>query len=53
MVADHTKLGRRTFAQIAPFGVAHTLITDRHADPDVVRQFERAGLRVIVAQPGA
>ena len=53
VVADHSKLGRRTFAQIAPFGVAHTLITDGGADADVVKHFERAGLRVIVADSDA
>ena len=52
VVADHSKLGRKTFACIAPLEVAHTLVTDRQADPEVVRELERAGLRVIVAQPG-
>ena len=53
VVADHTKLGRKTFAQIAPLEVAHTLITDSSADPELIRQFERAGLRVIVARGDA
>jgi DeoR family transcriptional regulator, aga operon transcriptional repressor len=51
VVADHTKLGRKTFAQIAPLEVAHTLVTDASADPELIRQFERVGLRVMVA-PG-
>ncbi len=49
VVADHSKLGRKTFARIAPIEVAHTLITDRDADPALVRELERAGVRVIIA----
>jgi len=30
-----------------------TLITDSSADPELIRQFERAGLRVIVARGDA
>lgn len=50
VVADHSKLGRRTFARIAPLEVAHTLITDRNADPALVRDLERSGLRVVIAR---
>ncbi len=49
VVADHTKLGRQTFARIAPIDVVHTLITDDKADPAVVAEFERAGIRVLLA----
>jgi DeoR family transcriptional regulator of aga operon len=49
VVADHTKLGRKTFAQIAPLAFAHTLITDIGARSETVQEIERAGLRVIVA----
>ena len=53
VVADHTELGRKTFAQIAQLEVAHTLITDSGADPELIRHFERVGLRVIVARGDA
>jgi DeoR family transcriptional regulator, aga operon transcriptional repressor len=53
VVADHTKLGRKTFAQIAPLEVAHTVVTDSSADPELIRQFERVGLRVMVARGDA
>ncbi len=49
VVADHTKLGRKTFARIAPLDVVHTLITDEKADTTVVRELERAGIRVVLA----
>lgn len=32
VVADHSKLGQVSRAQVAPIGAVHTLITDRHAD---------------------
>jgi DeoR family transcriptional regulator, aga operon transcriptional repressor len=51
VVADHTKLGRKTFARIAPLEAAHTLITDRQADLAVVGEMERSGLRVVIAPP--
>lgn len=50
VVADHMKLGRKTFAQIAALEAAHVLITDARADPEMIQEFERAGLRVITAQ---
>lgn len=50
VVADHTKLGRKTFAQIAALEAAHVLITDAGADPEMIREIERAGLRVITAE---
>ncbi len=49
VVADHTKLGRKTFAQIAAVDVVHTLITDTGADPRMVSDLERVGMRVILA----
>lgn len=49
VVADHTKLGRKTFAQIAPLEAAHTLITDAGADLEMVQEIERAGVNVIIA----
>ncbi len=49
VVADHTKLGRKTFARIAPLEAAHVLVTDDQADPATVRELERAGVRVVIS----
>jgi DeoR family transcriptional regulator, aga operon transcriptional repressor len=49
VVADHTKLGRVTFAQIAPSTAVHTLITDMDAPDEFVAEAERKGIRVIRA----
>ena len=49
VLADHTKLGHTATYHIAPLAGIHTLITDRGAAPDLVRQFEAAGVNVIVA----
>jgi DeoR family transcriptional regulator of aga operon len=46
VVADHTKLGRATFAQIAPLQAASDLITDADAPRELVEQLEQAGMRV-------
>ncbi len=48
VVTDHTKLGRRTFAQMAPIEVADVLVTDAGAPKELIAEFERAGLRVIL-----
>jgi DeoR family transcriptional regulator of aga operon len=50
VVCDHTKLGRATFAQIAPLEIVHEVVTDSGADPAQVRELERAGVRVVVAE---
>jgi DeoR/GlpR family transcriptional regulator of sugar metabolism len=47
VVTDHTKLGRKTFAQIAPVGVVSVLVTDVDAAEDQTTDFEKAGIRVI------
>jgi DeoR family transcriptional regulator of aga operon len=47
VVTDHTKLGHDAFAQIAPFGVVSTLITDVDAPEEQTTDFEEAGVRVI------
>jgi DeoR family fructose operon transcriptional repressor len=47
VVTDHTKLGRDAFAQIAPFGVVSTLITDVDASEEQTTEFEKAGVRVM------
>ena len=47
VVTDHTKLGRITFAQIAPIERADVLITDSDADIQLLDDFRRAGIQVI------
>jgi DeoR family transcriptional regulator, aga operon transcriptional repressor len=49
VVADHTKIGRATFAQIAAIDGVSDLITDASADPALVEQIEAAGVNVIHA----
>jgi DeoR family transcriptional regulator of aga operon len=46
VVADHTKLGRATFAQIVPLAAVSDLITDADAAADAVDELELAGVRV-------
>lgn len=47
VVTDHTKLGRKTFAQIAPIEAAHTLVTDSGAEEWSVAELRRIGLDVV------
>lgn len=49
VVTDHTKLGRKTFAQIAPIDVVDVLITDGEVRGGLVEEFERGGISVITA----
>jgi DeoR family transcriptional regulator of aga operon len=49
VVADHTKLGRATFAQIVPLTAVSELITDADAPADVLGELEQAGVRVLRA----
>lgn len=49
VVTDHTKLGRKTFAQIAPIDVVDILITDGDAGDDVVGELRGRGISVITA----
>jgi DeoR family transcriptional regulator, aga operon transcriptional repressor len=49
VVADHTKLGRKTFAQIAPVDCVSVLITDGGASEQKVEEFRAAGVDVILA----
>lgn len=48
-VADHTKLGKATFAQIVPLGAVSELITDDEAPAGAVEELEQAGVRVVRA----
>lgn len=47
VVADHTKLGRKTFAQIAPIEVANTLVTDAGGGHMVEKELRRLGLVIM------
>jgi DeoR family transcriptional regulator of aga operon len=49
VVADHTKLGRATFAQIVPLHRATDLITDADAPEAIVEDLRQAGVRVLLA----
>lgn len=47
VAADSSKLGRRAFARICAAESVDTLVTDTAAEPETVRRFEEAGVRVI------
>ncbi|MTD13731.1 DeoR family transcriptional regulator [Nakamurella sp. YIM 132087] len=47
VVADSSKLGRRSFARICPLASVGTLVTDTGADPALLAAFADAGLRVV------
>ncbi|MFF5052765.1 DeoR/GlpR family DNA-binding transcription regulator [Micromonospora sp. NPDC000663] len=47
VVADASKLGRRSFNRICPLGAIDTLVTDRSADPRQVSLVEQAGVTVV------
>ncbi|MDQ4053639.1 MAG: DeoR/GlpR family DNA-binding transcription regulator [Actinomycetota bacterium] len=49
VVADATKLGRRSFARICDTAAVNRLITDRDADPELVAGFEARGVEVVLA----
>lgn len=49
VLADHTKLGRVTFAHVASLQEVHRLITDAGAQPQFVQQLREVGLDVQVA----
>ncbi|MEV0522673.1 DeoR/GlpR family DNA-binding transcription regulator [Streptomyces sp. NPDC050439] len=49
VVADHTKIGRATFAKICPTAGVHTLVTDAGATGDELDAIAAVGVRVTVA----
>lgn len=49
VVGDHTKLGQRTLARVAPVSAAHIMVTDMDAPEELVQSFEALGIRVIQA----
>ncbi|MGH3498134.1 MAG: DeoR/GlpR family DNA-binding transcription regulator [Nocardioidaceae bacterium] len=50
VVADSTKLGRRTFARICRTDEVSDLVTDARADPDIVRELTEVGVHVVMAE---
>lgn len=50
VVADHTKLGVIALAKIAPLSRVDVLVTDEKASPELLREMELSGVRVIVAK---
>jgi len=48
---DHTKLGRRTVARLCDLEAVGTLVTDSAAPPDLLADFRRRGLEILVAPP--
>lgn len=49
VVADSSKLGRRSFARVCTAGAVHTLVTDSDADPATVDAAREAGIEVVLA----
>ncbi|MER7185869.1 DeoR/GlpR family DNA-binding transcription regulator [Streptomyces hyaluromycini] len=47
VAADSSKLGGRAFARICAAELVDTLVTDTAAEPEEVRRFEEAGIRVV------
>jgi DeoR family transcriptional regulator of aga operon len=47
VVADSSKLGRLTFAHIWPTAAVDVLVTDSDGDPQALRGFEEAGVKII------
>ena len=48
VVTDGSKVGRRSFAEIASVDEIHDLITDPAADPDECRRIADANVRVTI-----
>ena len=58
VLADSSKLGKRSNFIFTPLSDVDVLITDSNADPDIVREFEAHGVEVqavpaVVEEPGA
>ncbi len=49
VLADHTKLGREDFAQVAPLSAIDALVTDSGVSPELAEEIEAAGTRVVRA----
>ena len=48
VLADSSKLGKRSNFIFSPLSEVDVLITDSNADPDMVRRFEAQGIEVII-----
>lgn len=48
ILADSSKLGKRSNLIFSPLADVDVLITDSHADPAMLRSFEAQGIRVVV-----
>jgi DeoR family fructose operon transcriptional repressor len=49
VLADHTKIGRADFAQVAPLSQVDTVITDSAVEPELADEVEAAGPTVVRA----
>lgn len=49
VVADYSKLGRRSVSRIGPVESVHRLITDLHALEEFTRELRNRGVEVIQA----
>jgi DeoR/GlpR family transcriptional regulator of sugar metabolism len=52
VLADHTKFGRKAFANIANLKSGDTLVTDWHTPKPFLKNLKDRGVKVIVAGPG-
>jgi len=50
VVADHSKLGVGTLFSVVPIGRVDVIVTDKKADPALLRDLRSAGVRVIIAE---
>ena len=50
LVADSSKLGRVSNFQSAPIAAINTIVTDSAMDPANIAEFERLGIRVLLAE---
>lgn len=50
VVADHTKFGKVAPALVAPVERIRTLVTDAHADPEMLERLRALGIRVLIAE---
>lgn len=51
LLADESKLGRVTFAHVAPVSAVTTLVTDATADHPVVRELSELGVGIVHVEP--
>jgi len=50
LLADHTRFGQESVAQVAPTGVVHTLITDEALPASTRLELAKLGIEVLVAR---